>query len=141
MGGSLPVVSDQPVNGAAYVPVGCILSVVPTRETLDSIFPGGPGTRVEVPGSVLARLPLSFYARGHPLRPAGTLIRGPDNRVRWVTYHGGALEVTDPSLLATRCRSPSEAVPVDEREFRYYHPWGTLGRGAGHCPRGHSAAR
>lgn len=136
MGGSFPVTSDDPADTVAYVPVGCILPGVPTPETLDSIFGSGARERMlQVPDSVLARLPRAFVARGHPLRPAGTLIRGPDNRVRWITYHGGALEVTDPNLLATHCRSPDDAVSVDEREFRYYRPWGTLGRGSAGCPR------
>lgn len=142
MGGALPVVSDHPADKTAHVAVGCIHPGVPNPETLDSIFGSEAlGRMLEVPDSVLRRLPRAFIARGHPLRPAGTLIRGPDNRVRWITYHGGALEVTDPSLLATHCRSPDEAVSVDEREFRYYRPWGTLGRGDDKCPRAASSRR
>jgi hypothetical protein len=133
IGGTLPVVSDAPDFGMAYVAVGCIHSGIPTRETLDSIFGAGAMVRMlEVPDSVLRRLPRTFGARGHPLRPAGTLIRGPDDRARWITYHGGALEV-DPGVLATHCRSRDDPVPVDEREFRYYRPWGTLGPGSGDC--------
>jgi DNA-binding SARP family transcriptional activator len=134
IGGTRPVVSDHPEDKTAYVAVGCILPGVPNPATLDSIFGAGAlGRMVEVPDSVLARLPRAFVARGHPLRPAGTLIRGPDNRVRWITYHGGALEVTDPDLLATHCRSADEAVVVGEREFRYYRAWGTLTRGDDDC--------
>lgn len=135
LGGSLPVVSDHPRNRTAYVPVGCILPGVPDPPTLDSIFGSNAlGRMLEVPDSVLARLPRAFIARGHPLRPAGTVIRGPDGRLRWITYHGGALEVGDPALLATYCRSPDQAVSVDDREFRYYKPWGRLAPGPGRCP-------
>jgi hypothetical protein len=142
MGRTLPVVSDHPVDRTAYVPVGCILTGIPTPETLDSIFGSGAMDRMlEVPDSVLERLPRAFVARGHPLRPAGTLIRGPDNRVRWIIYHGGAMEVTDPSLLATHCRSPDHVVPVQEPEFSYYRPWSTLPRGSGDCPHEPSSAR
>jgi DNA-binding SARP family transcriptional activator len=136
IGGNVPLVSDDPADTTVFVAAGCIRPSVPNRETLDSIFGSGANAKpLTVPDSVLSRLPQGFIARGHPLRPAGTLIRGPQNRVRWITYHGGALEVTDPSLLATHCRSVEEATTVDEREFDYYRPWGTLGRGAGGCPR------
>lgn len=136
MGGTLPLVSDNPADSTVFVAAGCIRTSVPNRESLDSIFASGAATQtLTVPDSVLSRLPRGFIARGHPLRPAGTLIRGPENRVRWVTYHGGALEVTDPSLLATHCRSADRAITVTEREFSYYRPWGTLGRGRGGCPR------
>ena len=124
------------LSGTVYVAVGCMLTSTSNRETLDSIFgPEAAEQVVKVPDTLLHHLPRAFVARGHPMRKAGTLIRGADNRVRWITYHGGALEVTDPSLLATHCRSPDEAVRVDEREFRYYRSWGTLGRGSGKCPR------
>lgn len=136
MGGAFPLVSNNPRDRAVFAGTGCVRSSVPNRETLDSIFGSGAAARtLRVPDSVLSRLPRGFIARGHPLRAAGTLIRGPQNRVRWITYHGGALEVTDPSLLATHCRSADEAITVDEREFDYYRPWGTLGRGEGGCPR------
>jgi DNA-binding SARP family transcriptional activator len=136
MGGTFPLVSDNPRDTKVFVGTGCVRSSIPNRETLDSIFGAGAAARtLKVPDSVLSRLPRGFIARGHPLRAAGTLIRGPQNRVRWITYHGGALEVTDPSLLATHCRSADEAIPVEEREFDYYRPWGTLGRGGNGCPR------
>ncbi len=136
IGGASPLVSDNAKDTTVFVAAGCIRPSVPNRETLDSIFGSGAAARtLMVPDSILSQLPRGFIAKGHPLRSAGTLIRGPQNRVRWITYHGGALEVTDPSLLATHCRSADEAVTVDEREFDYYRPWGTLGRGAGGCPR------
>jgi hypothetical protein len=136
IGGQLPVVSDHPEDKTAYVAVGCILPDVPDAATLDSIFgPESLARMLEVPHSALTRLPRAFVARGHPLRPAGTLIRGAHDRIRWITYHGGALEVTDPELLASHCRSPNEAVLVDEREYAYYRPWGTLTRGPGDCTR------
>ncbi|HEX6911458.1 MAG TPA: bacterial transcriptional activator domain-containing protein [Longimicrobium sp.] len=135
LGASLPVVSDHPQDKTAYVPVGCILPGVPDQPTLDSIFGSNAlGRMLEVPDSVLARLPRAFIARGHPLRLAGTVIRGPEGGLRWITYHGGALEVEGPALLATYCRSPAQAVPVSAREFRYYRPWGRLAPGPGRCP-------
>ena len=142
LGGQLPVVSDHPQDKTAYVAVGCIFPGVPNPPTLDSIFGSGAlGRMLEVPDSVLSRLPRAFIARGYPLRPAGTLIRGPDERIRWITYHGGALEVDDPGLLAGYCRSPDEAVSVSAVEFRYYRPWAHLRPRAGSaherpCPRG-----
>ncbi|HYW12852.1 MAG TPA: hypothetical protein VE871_12920, partial [Longimicrobium sp.] len=136
IGGASPLVSDNTEDTTVFVAAGCIRPSIPNRETLDSIFGSGASARtLTVPDSILSRLPRGFIARGHPLRTAGTLIRGPQNRVRWITYHGGALEVTDPSLLATHCRSADEAITVGDREFEYYRPWGTLGRGAGGCPR------
>ena len=142
LGGELPVVSDHPQDKTAYVAVGCIFPGVPDPPTLDSIFGAGAlGRMLEVPDSVLRRLPRAFIARGHPLRPAGTLIRAPDGRIRWITYHGGALEVDDPRLLGGYCRSPAEAVPVSAREFGYYRSWARLhprsGRDAQEraCPR------
>lgn len=135
MGGALPVVSDHPQDKTAYVPVGCILPGVPNLATLDSIFGSEAlGRMLEVPDSVLQRLPRAFIARGHPLRPAGTLIHAPDGRIRWITYHGGALEVPDPALLATHCRSRDDAVAVTAREFRYYKGWGQLAPGPEQCP-------
>jgi hypothetical protein len=124
MGGHLPVVSDHPQNRTAYVPVGCILPGVPTPETLDSIFGSGALERMlEVPDSVLQRLPRAFVARGHALRPAGTLIRAPDGRIRWITYHGGAMEVLHADVLESYCRSPDDALPVSAAEFAYYKAW------------------
>ena len=135
LGGALPVVSDHPQDKTAYVLVGCILPGVPDPPTLDSIFgPEALGRMLEVPDSVLRRLPRAFIARGHPLRPAGTLIRAPDGRIRWITYHGGALEVADPGLLATHCRAANQAVSVTAREFLYYKAWGRLGPSPAKCP-------
>ena len=132
---SLPIVSDDPQDKTAYVPVGCILPGVPDLPTLDSIFGSEAlGRMLEVPDSVLRRMPRAFIARGHPLRPAGTLIRAPDGRIRWITYHGGALEVVDPGLLATHCRTADQAVSVTASEFRYYKAWGRLAPGPGRCP-------
>lgn len=136
MGGHLPVVSDDPQRKTVYVPVGCILPGVPNPETLDSIFGSDAlGRMLEVPDSVLRRLPRAFVARGHPLRPAGTLLRGPDGRIRWITYHGGALAVPDPSILATYCRSADEAISVGAAEFAYYRTWTWLRPSRRACPR------
>lgn len=127
VGGHLPIVSDHPQDRTAFVPVGCVIPGVPTPGTLDSIFGTGSVDRLlEVPDSVIRQLPRAFVARGHPLRPAGTLIRSPDGRVRWITYHGGSLDVPDPATLADYCRAADEAVPVSTREFAYYKPWSWL---------------
>lgn len=135
MGGHLPVVSDHPQDRTAYVPVGCILPGVPTPATLDSIFGSGAvGRMLEVPDSIIKRLPRASVARGHPLRPAGTLIRSPDGRIRWITYHGGALEVPHPTVLESYCRSPDEAISVSAAEFAYYRAWSWLRPRARACP-------
>jgi DNA-binding SARP family transcriptional activator len=142
LGSQLPVVSDHPMDKTAYVAVGCIFPGVPDPPTLDSIFGSGAlGRLLEVPDSVLRRLPRAFVARGHPLRPAATLIRGPDERIRWITYHGGALDVDDPAVLASYCRSADEAVSVSADEFRYYRPWATLRPHAGDHAREQAFAR
>lgn len=127
MRGAAPLVSDHPSDRTAFAVAGCIRAGVPTPSTLDSIFGAGAlGRMLEVEDSVLRRLPRAFVARGHPLRPAGTLIRAPDGALRWITWHGGALAVDDPRVLATHCRTPGEAVPVSAREFHYYRAFGTL---------------
>lgn len=127
MGGSRPVVSDHPVDKTAYVAAGCILAGVPDTLTLDSIFgPGSVRGMTEAPQAAVDAMPRAFIARGHPVRRAGTLIRSPDGRLGWITYHGGALAVADSALLATWCRTPGEAVDVGAREFRYYRPYARL---------------
>ncbi|HEX6039557.1 AfsR/SARP family transcriptional regulator [Longimicrobium sp.] len=136
MGGHLPIVSDHPQNKTAYVPVGCIAPGVPSPRTLDSIFGSGAlGRMLEVPDSVLQRLPRAFVAHGHPLRPAGTLIRSPDGRIRWITYHGGSLDVPDPAVLPAYCRGVDEVVAVSAAEFAYYKPWAWLRPRDRGCPR------
>ena len=137
MGGAVPVVSDHPLDRTAFVAAGCVLSGVPSPETLDSIFGAGALERmVEVPRTTVEAMPRAFIARGHPLRPAGTLIRSPGGLLRWITYHGGALTVADSAVLATHCRAPREAVDVSEAEFGYYHPFASLRPAAGDCGRG-----
>lgn len=136
MGGAVPVVSDHPVDKTAFVAVGCVLAGVPSPETLDSIFGAGAlGRMLEVPQAAVEAMPRAFIARGHPLRPAGTLIRSPDGLLRWTTYHGGALAVADSTVLATHCRTPGEAVDVSEAEFRHYRPFARLHPAAGECRR------
>jgi DNA-binding SARP family transcriptional activator len=127
MRGRVPVVSDHPLDKTAYAVTGCIRAGVPTPATLDSIFgEGALGRMIEVADSVLRQMPRAFIARGHPLRRAGTLIRGPDGALRWIVWHGGALAVDDPRALASHCRTLDEAVSVSTREFDYYRPFGTL---------------
>ncbi|HEX6373102.1 MAG TPA: bacterial transcriptional activator domain-containing protein [Longimicrobium sp.] len=136
LGGTRPVVSDDPRDRTAFVAVGCILVGVPDPPTLDSIF--GPGSlqgMMEVPDAVLRGMPRAFVARGHPLRGAGTLLRAPDGTLRWITYHGGALAVADSALLAGWCRAPGEAVDVGEAEFRYYRPFARLHPAKADCRR------
>jgi hypothetical protein len=134
MGDTVPVVTDNPHVKPAYVAIGCVLAGVPDPPTLDSIFGAGALARLlEVPHSVLEAMPKAFVARGHRVRPAGTLIRSPDGMMRWITYHGGALSVADSAVLATWCRSPHEAVDVSAAEFRYYRPFGRLHRGKADC--------
>jgi DNA-binding SARP family transcriptional activator len=136
MDGAVPVVSDHPLDKTVFVAMGCVLAGIPSRETLDSIFGAGALERmVEVPQAVIEAMPRAFIARGHPLRPAGTLIRSPDGLLRWITYHGGALAVPDSAVLATHCRTPGEAVDVSEAEFRYYHPFARLHPATGDCSR------
>lgn len=137
MRGAVPVVSDHPSDKTAFAVIGCIRAGVPTPSTLDSIFGAGAlGRMLEVEDSVLKRMPRAFVARGHPLRPAGTLIRAPDGALRWIVYHGGALAADDPRVLATHCRTPDEAVPVSAGEFRYYRESGTLHPSTAGCDAG-----
>jgi DNA-binding SARP family transcriptional activator len=127
MGDTLPIKSSDPAELTAYVTVGCILSGIPDPATLDSIFgPGALKRLVRVPPAAIPALPLDVKASGYPVRLAGTLIRSPSGLIRWITYHGGALAVADSAVLATHCRTPREAVDVDEAEFRYYHPFALL---------------
>lgn len=136
MAAVVPVVSDHPLDKTAFVAVGCVLAGIPSRETLDSIFGAGALERmVEVPQATVEAMPRAFIARGHPLRAAGTLIRSPDGALRWITYHGGSLEVADSALLATHCRTPGEAVDVSQAEFRYYRPFASLHPGTPRCRR------
>ncbi|MBW3572778.1 MAG: hypothetical protein KY467_16910, partial [Gemmatimonadetes bacterium] len=136
MGGTVPVVSDHPATRPAYVAVGCILARVPDPPTLDSIFgPGALERMTEAPDPVLRAMPRAFIARGHPVRRAGTLVRGPDGGMRWVTYHGGALAVADSGMLARWCRTPREAVDVSAAEYGYYRPFGWLPARRGECRR------
>lgn len=131
----LPVVSDHPEDRTAFVAAGCILAGVPNPPTLDSIFgPGALARMQEVPDSVLQRMPRAFIARGQPVRPPGTLLRAPDGRLRWVTYHGGALAVGDSAVLATYCRAPRDALPVSLTEFNYYRPFARLVTSRAKCP-------
>ncbi len=137
MRGAAPVVSDHPSDKTAFAVIGCIRVGVPTPSTLDSIFGAGAlGRMLEVEDSVLKRMPRAFIARGHPLRPAGTLIRAPDGAIRWIVYHGGALAADDPQVLATHCRTPAEAVPVSTREFDYYRDFGILHSATAACETG-----
>ncbi|HEX5872728.1 MAG TPA: hypothetical protein VFY65_19995, partial [Longimicrobium sp.] len=80
----------------------------------------------EAPQAAVDAMPRAFIARGYPVRRAGTLIRAPDGRLGWITYHGGTLAVADSALLATWCRTPAEAVAVSAREFRYYRSYARL---------------
>jgi DNA-binding SARP family transcriptional activator len=137
MGDTLPVKSADPEDLTAFVAVGCILAGVPTPPTLDSIFgPAALKRLVKAPRSVLRSMPHDVIAYGQPVRPVATLIRSPDGSLRWITYHGGALAVTDSAVLATWCRTPREAMDVSEDEFRYYHPFGQLHPGTTPCRRG-----
>jgi DNA-binding SARP family transcriptional activator len=134
MGDTVPVVTDDPALKPAYVATGCVLAPVPDPSTLDSIFGAGAlGRMLEVPHAVLQAMPRAFIARGHPVRPAGTLVRSPQGIIRWITYHGGALEVEDPAVLATWCRSPGEAVDVSATEFGHYRPFARLHSGEADC--------
>lgn len=126
MGDTVPVIGDDPDDETAYVAVGCILAGVPDPPTLDSIFgPAALKRLVTVPSAVISSLPRDVIAYGRRVRRAGTLIRSPGGLVRWITYHGGGL-AADSAALATHCRTPREAVDVDEAEFQYYHPFALL---------------
>jgi hypothetical protein len=65
-------------------------------------------------------MPRIGLAYPFPVRPAGTLIQGTGDSIRWVVYHGGALTVPSMAVLGTYCRTPAEVVRVSDDEFRYY---------------------
>lgn len=136
LGDTLPLIGDDPLDETAFVGIGCILAGIANPPTLDSIFgPAALKRLVMVPRSVVLDLPRDVIAYGHPARRAGTLIRSPTGRLRWITYHGGALAVADSAVLATHCRSPAEAVDVSDAEFHYYHPFAWLHPAPEECGR------
>ncbi|HYH82780.1 MAG TPA: bacterial transcriptional activator domain-containing protein, partial [Longimicrobium sp.] len=120
LGGEAAVRSEVP-PATQYVVVGCVLSPIPDPPTFREIFGHGDWNRSRSPGDrLLRRLPSIELAYAFPLRPAGALIQGPGDSIRWVTYHGGALAVRDTTVLATYCRTRDEVVRVPDPEFRYY---------------------
>ena len=117
-----PVRARRPGRGLVYhVAVGCVLTPIPDPLTLHEVF--GANARRRAVGevdSVLRRAPAAPPADPYPVRPAGTLLRGTGDTLRWVVYHGGALTVDRPEVLETYCRTRAEAVQVTDAEFRYY---------------------
>jgi DNA-binding SARP family transcriptional activator len=133
MGSATPIVSDHPSDKTAYVAVGCVRVGIPNPPTFESIFGhGGWDRMIEVPDSVVHSLPRLFVARGHPVRPAGTLLRSRDGRVRWILFHGGAADAS-PRALAAHCRAPSDALAATDAEFNYYRPHRRILTSSGPC--------
>lgn len=64
-------------------------------------------------------------AHPYPVRIAGTLVQGAGGEVKWVIFHGGALDVP-PGLLSGYCRSLREVVRVPDAEFEYYRAFASL---------------
>jgi hypothetical protein len=119
-------------GGAEVVAMSSNSAASPRRHRFG---PGALKRLIRVPDAEVAAMPRDVITYGHPVRPAGTLIRSPDGLLRWITYHGGALAVADSAVLATHCRTPGEAIDVSEAEFRYYHPFARLHPRAGECRR------
>lgn len=131
MRGRRPVKSST--NSTVWVVSGCVKSGIPDPATFNDIFgSGGWDKMVTVPQSVLDALPTGPVARAPNYAP-GTLIKGTGSEVRWVTYHGGALGIPSPEVLASHCRSFNEMVVVPQAVFDRYPSRGVLQMGPGHC--------
>jgi hypothetical protein len=121
LGGPRAVKAGDPGAMEQNVSVGCVLAPVPDPATFHTIF-GHTGwdSSAVAPNPLLQRMPRTEQAGPFRLRPAGTLIQGPGDSIRWVAYHGGALMVPDVGVLATYCRTVWEAERVSDDEFHYY---------------------
>lgn len=133
-GGVEAVVTDHPQTPTQHVAVGCVLAPIPDARTFRAVFGDADGSRSHPEAdSVLRASPRTREARAFPVRPAGTLIRGPLGETRWVVYHGGALAVS-PQTLASYCRHAEEAVAVTAAEFAYYRASAALPPAGAPCP-------
>lgn len=125
-GGTDPVLTDHPQTPTQYVAVGCVLAPIPDTAVFRAVFGHTEWSRSRLESDrVLRASPRTSEAGAFPLRPAGTLIRGPAGGLKWVAYHGGALTVS-PRTLAGYCRRPDEAIAVTAAEFDYYRAFAEL---------------
>jgi len=132
-GGVEAVVTDHPQTPTQYVAVGCVLAPIPNPSTFRAVFGHADWSRShEEADSVLRASPRTREAGPFPVRPAGTLLRGPGGELKWVVLHGGALAVS-PRTLATYCRHAEEAVAVTAAEYAYYRVSATLPPAAAPC--------
>lgn len=135
-GGLGAVVADPPRSTTQYVAVGCVLAPVPEPLTFRAIFGHTDVSRSSTePGSLIRASPRAREAHPYPVRRAGTLIQRADGEVKWVIFHGGALEVP-PGALAGYCRAPREVVRVPDAEFEYYRAFARLPPADPPCRRG-----
>jgi len=135
LGDTIAVMSDDPARQTQYVSAGCVLSLIPDPRTLAAVVGHTDILRsARATEALLLTVPRTpGFAGAFPLRAAGTLIQGPGDSIRWVIHHGGALAAGDPEILATYCRTRSEAVRVSTAEFRYYQPRATLPPASAPC--------
>jgi len=136
LGGQGAVTADDPGPITQYVAVGCVLSPIPDALTFREIFghTDWPSSARDA-DTLLQHMPRIHQADPFPLRPAGTLIQGAGDSIRWVAYHGGALSVHGDAVLATYCRTRREVQRVPDAEFRYYQSRAELPPAAVPCRR------
>lgn len=114
--GDRPIQSDA--GGAAYVLVGCVKSGITGHPTYQALYGDLDFSRiVTVPDPLFRMIPEGPLAGAVPFRRAGTLIES--GWVKWVTYHGGALGVSDPATMDSYCRPWSDLV-VSAGEHAFY---------------------
>jgi DNA-binding SARP family transcriptional activator len=136
LGGRAAVTGGDPAPLTQYVAVGCVLSPIPDTLTFRAIFGHTEwGRSAREPDTLLWDMPRTHLADPFPVRPAGTLIQGAGDSIRWVAYHGGALSVRSDAVLATYCRTRAEVHRVPDAEFRYYQSRADLPPAAAPCRR------
>lgn len=135
MSGSAPIASDDLRDLTDYALVGCVLAGIPDPLTFQVIFGHRDWDRlIRVPDSIIDNvLPQAAAASAYPLLPAGTLIRGSGNEIRWVVYPGGALGVKNHDILKSHCRDAREVLMVSEHEFGFYLKQADLHQASSAC--------
>ncbi len=134
LGGQGAVVADDPAPVTQYVAVGCVLSPISDTLTFRAIFGHTDWSRsAREADSLLRHMPRIHQADPYPVLPAGTLIQGAGDSIRWVAYHGGALSVRGGAVLATYCRTLGEVKRVPDGVFRYYQSRAELPRASAPC--------
>lgn len=134
MAGGVPIASDNRQDLTDYVVVGCVLGGVPDPQVFHRIF-GHQNwdLLVRVPDSLIKEVLPQVLAGPYPLLPAGTLIRGSGDEIRWIVFQGGSLGVADRGVLKSHCRSEDEVVTVGDEEFGFYLEHAELQRAETDC--------